>query len=382
VSRLTNGTPRLTDVVVVGGGVMGSAAAWALARRGVGVVLLERFGPGHTFGASHGRSRIYRSTYAQPHHQSLVAEARQLWGELERETGATVLHPGSGVASAAVGGQQRLREIAAAMARAGVPHEWLEPAAAESRWPGMRFPGPVLHEPHTAGRVDADAAVTALQAATEHAGGVVRHHRRVTAVEPDDDGVLVRSAAGATVRARAAVVAAGAWTADILGGGVRLPPLRVTQEQPAHFQPLSADLEWPAFTNDPNPAEGWPSGVYGLSSPGDGVKVGFHGTGPEVHPDSRDFTAEPGQLARLQEYVRRWLPGLDAEHPETISCTYTSTPTGEFVLDRIGPVVVAAGFSGHGFKSATAIGRVLADLALGAPAGAEAFALAAHATVR
>src|SRR4051794_41608200 len=80
---------------------MGSAAAWALARRGVGVVLLEQFGPGHTLGASHGRARIYRSTYAQPHHQSLVAEARELWRELEAETGRTVLHPRSRVATAA-----------------------------------------------------------------------------------------------------------------------------------------------------------------------------------------------------------------------------------------------------------------------------------------
>ena len=375
------GTPRLTDVVVVGGGVMGSATAWALARRGVGVVLLEQFGPGHTSGASHGRSRIYRSTYAQRHHQSLVAEARELWAELERETGTTVLHPGSGVATAAADGQERLREIAAAMDAAGVPYEWLTPAAAQARWPGMRFPGPVLHEPHTAGRVDADAAVTALQDATELAGGVVRHHRRVTAVEPDGDGVVVRLAAGAAVRGRAAVVAAGAWTADVLGDTVGLPPLRVTQEQPAHFRPLTPGLDWPAFTADPDPAEGWPSGVYGLSSPGEGVKVGFHGTGPEVHPDRRNFAAEPEQLALLQDYVRRWLPGLDAEHPEPVSCTYTSTPTGEFVLDRIGPVVVAAGFSGHGFKSAPAVGRLLADLALGAPVEVGPFSLAGHAVL-
>lgn len=359
---------------------MGSAAAWALARRGVGVVLLEQFGPGHALGASHGRSRIYRSTYPQPHHQALVAEARELWAQLEAETGTTLLHPGPGVATAAPGpGQDRLRAVAAAMDAAGVPYEWLSPTAAAERWPGLRFPGPVLHEPHTAGRVDADAAVTALQAAAATHDAVVRHHRRVTALEPDGEGVCVRSAAGAVVRARAAVVAAGAWTRDVLGDDVRLPPLRVTQEQPAHFRPLDPGLEWPAFTADPDPDEGWPSGVYGLSSPGEGVKVGFHGTGPECHPDARDFTAEPGQLALLQEYVRRWLPGLDADDPEPVSCTYTSTPTGEFVLDRIGPVVVAAGFSGHGFKSAPAIGRVLADLALGAPAGVEAFALGAHA---
>jgi sarcosine oxidase len=361
---------------------MGSAAAWALARRGVGVVLLERFGPGHSFGASHGRSRIYRSTYAQPHHQALIAEARQLWGELEAETGTTLLHPAPGVSTAGPTGVPRLREIAAAMDAAGVPYEWLSAAEAEGRWPGLRFPGPVLHEPHTAGRVDADAAVTALQSAAARHGAAVRHHRRVTAVEADGDGVLVRSAAGAAVRARSAVVAAGAWTGDVLGGLVRLPALRVTQEQPAHFAPVSPDLVWPAFTADPEPAEGWPSGVYGLSGPGEGVKVGFHGTGPECHPDARTFTAEPGQLGLLQEYVRRWLPGLDAEAPEPISCTYTSTGSGEFVLDRVGPVVVAAGFSGHGFKGATAIGRILADLALGAPARAPAFGLAAHAALR
>ena len=181
--------------------MMGSAAAWALARRGVDVVLLEQFGPGHTLGASHGSARIYRSSYAQPHHQALVAEARELWGELEQESGVRVLHPAPGVTTAEPAGLPRLREVAAALTAAGVPHEWLSAGEAEQRWPGMRFPGPVLFEPATAGRVDADTAVTALQGAAAGHGAVVRHHRRVTAVEVDGDGVLVRSAAGAAVRA-------------------------------------------------------------------------------------------------------------------------------------------------------------------------------------
>jgi sarcosine oxidase len=138
----------------------------------------------------------------------------------------------------------------------------------------------------------------------------------------------------------------------------------------------------PAFRNEPDAADGWPSSVYGLHSPAEGVKVGFHGTGPVCHPDARDFTAEPAQLVLLQEYVRRWLPGLDADTPEPISCTYTSTPTSEFVLDRVGPVVVAAGLCEHGFKSAPAVGRVFADLALGGPAGAEGFSLREHAALR
>ena len=359
---------------MVGGGVMGSAAAWSLARRGAEVLLLEQFGPGHLLGASHGRARIYRSTYAQPHHQALVAEARRLWSELEAETGTTLLHPGAGVATAGPGGQGRLREVAAAMERAGVPFEWLTAAQAEARWPGLRFPGPVLHEPLTAGRVDADAAVTALQTAAARSGAVVRHHRRVTAVEPGDDGVVVRCAAGAAVHAPVAVVTAGAWTSSLLGDRVALPPLRVTEEQPAHFRPVSPELVWPSFTVD---LDGRP-GVYGLPSPGDGVKVGFHGTGREVHPDRRSAVPDPVQVAELERYVRDRLPGLEPV-AEPVSCTYTSTPSGEFVLDRVGPVVVGAGFSGHGFKSAPAVGRVLADLALGLPADVRPFTLDTHA---
>lgn len=86
--------------------------------------------------------------------------------------------------------------------------------------------------------------------------------------------------------------------------------------------------------------------------------------GPEVDPDHRDFLPEPIQLAALSEYARQWLPGVDPDAFTPISCTYTTTPDANFVLDRLGPVVVATGFSGHGFKFVPAIGRVLADLAL------------------
>jgi sarcosine oxidase len=94
------------------------------------------------------------------------------------------------------------------------------------------------------------------------------------------------------------------------------------------------------------------------------VKVGFHGVGPVVDPDHRDFTAEPRQLAALQDYVREWVPGVDADALTPISCTYATTPDSNFLIDRIGPVAVAAGFSGHGFKFVPAIGRLLADLTI------------------
>lgn len=356
------------DHVVVGGGVMGSAAAWQLARRGRDVVLLERFGPGHAHGASHGSTRIYRTTYAEAEYLDLAQEALGLWRRLEDEAGVPLLDVTGGVSHAAPGtaSAARTRAVAAAFTARGVPHAWLDPHEAAARWPGLRFEGRVLHETTTAGRLHADRSVAALQAAAAAHGAEVRHRTPVRHLERVPGGVRVVTERGEVV-ARRVVVAVGAWSAgllvDVLGGhaAAPLPPLVVTQEQPAHFAIRNPGPDaWPSFTHDPGP--GWPSGVYGLAGP-EGVKVGFHGVGPVTDPDRRTYRPEPHQLARLRDYVRTWLPGLDPDADEPVSCTYTTTPDHDFVLDRRGPVVVAAGFSGHGFKFAPALGRVLADLA-------------------
>ena len=101
------------DVVVVGGGAMGSAAAWQLARRGLEVVLLERFGPGHRHGASHGASRIFRTSYADLVHIRLAQEAEAGWRELERATGTELLAVTGGVDH---GLHPHLDELAAGLA--------------------------------------------------------------------------------------------------------------------------------------------------------------------------------------------------------------------------------------------------------------------------
>lgn len=341
------------DHLVIGGGVMGSAAAWQLARRGRSVVLLERFEPGHAQGASHGASRIYRQTYDRAEYLDLTVEALGLWRELEDATGARLLTLTGGVSH----GEPSPSVLAAFEAR-GIPHEVLSPAAASERWSGLRFEGTVLHETRTAGRLHADRSVAALQSAAAALGADVRHGVRVLGLTVGSSGVVVETSDG-PLRAGRVVLAVGAWTSTLLG---RPAPLVVTQEQPAHFD-LAHPADWPSFTHRPLGAHPYPSGTYGLLTPGEGVKVGFHGVGPLTDPDHRSFTPEPGQLALLQRYAEQWLPGVDASNPHPISCTYTTTPDSDFILDRRGPLVVAAGFSGHGFKFGPAIGRVLADLA-------------------
>jgi sarcosine oxidase len=363
------------DVVVVGGGAMGSAAAWQLARHGVDVVLLERFSPGHANGASHGSSRIFRLTYADQVYIGIAKEAQELWTELEELTGTKVLTVTGGVDH---GTHPHLDDLKTNLDVAGIRSAWLTPDEASERWPGMRIDGRALFHPDS-GRLDADRSVAALQRSTVDHGGTVKHETPVISLKViDDDTVEVRSE-DATYRARRVIVCAGAWTTKLLGSLIDLPTLTVTQEQPAHFAPLNSTLEWPSFTHAfevaSRGADEFYGGVYGLQAPGEGVKVGFHGVGPVVDPDERDFLPEPGQLARLQEYARQWLPGVDPHAFTPISCTYTSTTDSHFILDRYGPLVVGAGFSGHGFKFVPAIGRILADLAVEGSAPDSRFSL-------
>lgn len=209
-------------VAVVGGGVMGSATAWHLATRGVEVVVLEQFGPGHVRGSSHGGSRIFRFAYEDLEYVAMAQRALEGWRRLEREAGETLLDVTGGIDHGPAGDIERL---AATMRSAGVPHEVLGGADAAARFPGMRFEERVLVHPD-GGRCRAGAAVAALHRLVE-----VRHDARVDSVGDLDADVVV--------------VAAGAWLPTLLPD-VSLPPLTVTREQVVHF-PSRLDVEWPSF---------------------------------------------------------------------------------------------------------------------------------------
>jgi sarcosine oxidase len=362
------------DTVVVGGGAMGSATAWQLAKRGREVVLLERFGPGHKNGASHGATRNFNVAYTDPVYQRMVAEAAVLWRELELSSGTELLtlvglvNHGAGVSP----------DSAEVMGALGARAEMLDVAEAGRRWPGIRFDTRVMFMPG-GGRVHADAAVLTLQAETQRLGGQVNHHTEVLSLTVrGDDRVEIRTN-NEIYLARQAVVTVGAWTTKLLGGAVALPTLVVTQEQPAHFAERDTAVPWPSFNHNRDLADArydyWYSNVYGMLTPGEGIKAGWHGVGPVMDPDARTFTPEPIQLAALQRYARDWLPGVDPDLFVDVSCTYTTSPDSNFVLDRVGPLVVGAGFSGQGFKFTPTIGRMLADLVEGVSRPDPIFAL-------
>lgn len=353
-------------VVVVGGGVIGAASAWNLAKRGHDVTLIEQFGPGHKNGASHGTSRIFRHAYADDYYVSLAARAYTLWREIENETATELLTLTGAVDH---GTPNIVEPRIEALARAGLASEVLEPRDAQKRWAGLKFDTTVLYHPD-AGRLHADRSVAAFTAAAGTLGARIEYGSPVRSISANEVSTDARTYAADHI-----VVAAGAWTQKVASSHVALPGLVTTQEQPAHFLP-TVGADWPSFIHHPG-AELQAEGIYGLAGE-EGVKIGEHGTGPVVDPDTRDFTPRPDGVDRLKNYARTWLPGVDAESATPLTCLYTTTPDSNFIVDRLGNLTVAGGFSGHGFKFAPAIGELVADLVDGKDPGTPLFRFGAR----
>jgi sarcosine oxidase len=338
------------DAVVVGAGVMGAATARGLARAGHQVVLLERFELGHARGSSHGRSRIFRFSYQDPMYARMAQQALPLWRELEEEAGQELLRTTGGIdLGPAVDGHAR------ALHACGAAFELLGGEELVERFPALNVPPEdrALFQPD-AGVVLADRAVAALIASAVDHGTDVRERTQVLGLTTREQGVEVSTPAE-TLRARVVVVTAGAWARGLLSGSGIDIPTRPTRETVAYFSlqddGLPTLVEW-----------GSPAG-YALPSPGQGIKAGEHGAGPEIDPDAEPAGPSQASVDRLRAWVRERFPAADPEPHHAETCLYTNTPDESFILDRRGPIVIGSPCSGHGFKFAPLIGERLARLA-------------------
>ena len=224
------------DVVIVGAGLAGSAAARALASRGRSVVLLEAFQPGHRRGSSHGSARIFRRAYPDPLYVRLTGQAQVLWRQLADEAGEELVTT-TGAVDYGPALPGTMHQI---MTGAGVPAELMKAEAAAERWPGMSFGGdPVLYHPD-GGVIDPERAMAAMRGIAAAGGAQICYGSPVLRVEADGAGATVHTA-DRSWRAPVVIVAAGAWLGPLLGGQVPLPPLAVTQVQAFHFAPRARD---------------------------------------------------------------------------------------------------------------------------------------------
>ena len=361
------------DAVIIGAGLAGSAAAWALARRGRSVVVLEAFQPEHRRGSSHGSARIFRRAYPDPLYVRLTGEAQRLWRQLADEAGEELILTTGGIDFGPAREQEKLYEILRA---SGVPAELLAPAAAAERWPCVAFGNdPVMFHPD-AGVIDAERAMSAMRALAEARGAQIHYRSPVLSMSASEAGAVVWTAEG-TWHAPAVVVAAGAWLEPLLGAQVPLPPLVVTQQQAFHFAPRASAGPRPVFIYR---GEAY---VYGLLAGRGGevpgaVKMGQHRYGPVTTGDDRDGIVSPAGREEVRAFVRNRLEYLDPDPVGEATCLYTSTATEDFILDRRGPFVICSACSGHGAKFAPLTGEIAADLACGGSPADPRFTLAAH----
>ena len=360
------------DVVIVGAGLAGSAAARAMARRGRSVVLLEAFEPGHRLGSSHGSARIFRRAYADPLYVRLTGEAQEQWRQLSDEADEELVVATGAVDYGPVREQEKMHEV---MTGLGVPAELMTAAAAAERWPGISFgPDPVLFHPD-GGVIDPERAMAAMRRIAAARGAQVFFGSPVLRVEAGEEEAAVHTADGSW-RAPVVIVAAGPWLEPLLGGQVPLPPLVVTQVPAFHFAPRDAG-PWPVLIcYDEVVRYGLPAGRDG-EVPG-AVKVGEHRGGTVTTGDGRDGIVSPAARERVRAFVSQQLRGLDPAPVGEVTCLYTSTANEDFILDRHGPFVVCSPCSGHGAKFAPLVGEIAADLACGGAAPEARFTLAAR----
>jgi sarcosine oxidase len=357
---------REYEYVVLGLGGFGSAVAYWLARKAGGEVLgLEQFELGHVRGESQDHSRIIRLSYHTPEYVELAKHAYRAWAEVERDSGEQLILRTGGLDFARRVSAIPLTNYSGSMDAAGVPYETLDAGEIMRRWPPFRLSDDIhgLYQPESGIAMAGKANATHQRMARGYGARLLE---RVHVSDIRADGGEIRlEVDGVTHRCRRLVIAAGAWSNQVLqsfGAGL---PLTVTQEQVTYFAtPHLADFQperFPIWIWMDDPC------FYGFPAFGEaGVKAGQDAGGQEVTADTRSFEPDQAALKRTKEFLARYLPTALGPILYTRTCLYTLTPDRDFVLDEVPghPEALLAIGGGHGFKFASLIGRILSELAI------------------
>jgi len=349
------------DAIVAGLGAHGSAAAYHLAKRGQRVLGFDRFARGHTLASFGGLSRIIRlSYYEHPSYVPLLIRAWDLWRELERESGETLLTQTGGLYLGPPEGDLVSGALASARLH-DLVHELLDNAELKRRYPLFEI------EREWIGIFDAQAgwlaperSVEAHLRVAERNGATLRFAEPIERWERDGDGVRVFSQKG-SYRCQRLVIAAGSWLPRLLPQ--LAPHLWVERNVLFWFEPrgeLDAFAKLPVYI-----VEDTDRMYYGFPyDPDNGLKMAGLHFGDRVDPDTVDREPSARDEERVRAWLRRRIPLANGERRRAQVCLYTNSPDGHFIIDREGPVTYASACSGHGFKFASAVGEILADLTI------------------
>lgn len=353
------------DLAVVGLGGVGSAVLQHAAERGLSVFGADQYPPAHTLGASHGKARMIRKAYFEdPAYVPLLLRAYELWSELERKSGRQVLRQ-TGVLIAGRPDSAIVTGVRASAELHGLPIETYDAAGLRQRFPMMRpFDDEVgVFEPE-AGVLHPELVVTAQLAVAKAAGAIARFSTRVLSWDRIDGAFSLRLDDGSEVQAKKLALCQGAWLDP---QRLRLPfEIVILRKIQAWFTPACDAFRagaCPAFMID-RPEIG--GRLYGFPDFGEGVKAAFHTGGEVTTMEQLDrIVAFDRDVAPIQRALEAWMPGAAARPRMATVCQYDMSRDEHFVIDAQPgepDIIVAGGFSGHGFKFVPVIGEIVADL--------------------
>lgn len=360
---------RAYDAIILGLGAMGSAAAYHLARRGRRVLGIDRFRPPHSLGSSHGHSRVIRKAYFEhPDYVPLLHRAYGLWRELEAEGGRTLLRTTGALMIGAETSEVVTGTIRSALEH-GLAHEVLRAHELQRRFPVFSPDEQTVgvYEPE-GGVLDPEACIeTHLSLASRH-GADLRFDQSVAGWRADKGRADVHLEGGACFSAEVLILATGAWSSGLLPD---LSPALLVERRVSTWLPMVSDRAT-FFGPSRLPVWVWevPEGVFygipALDGAGGGVKLGIHSGASECDPDSVLRTVDADDFRDLRRFLVGRIRWIEPSPIRATVCLYTMSPDGHFIVGRhpdCPEVLIAAGFSGHGFKFACLIGEVLAEFA-------------------
>jgi sarcosine oxidase len=358
------------DVIVIGLGGMGSAAAYQLAQRGQRVLGLDRHTAAHSQGSSHGRSRVIRQAYLEhPDYVPLLLRAYELWAQIEHETQQTLMTLTGGLMMGTAGSAVVTGSLLSAKDH-GLPYEILDATEIRRRYPPLHPSRETiaLYE-SKAGFVDPEATVNAHLDRAAQLGATLHFEEPVlnwTAAAQ----VTVTTAKG-TYEAERLVIAPGAWASELLQWQL---PLVVERQVLYWFEPIGGvepflSDRFPVYIWDLPGAESL-HGFYGFPAQGqgqEGVKVAFFYKGVPCTPETIDRQVDEAEIQQMRDCIVDKIPALNSRCLNAVTCMYTSTPDHHFVVGHhphYENVIIASPCSGHGYKFASVMGEILADLAI------------------
>ncbi len=352
------------DVIILGLGAMGSAAAYHFAKRGLRVLGLDRFAPPHSLGSSHGESRIIREAYYEhPLYVPLVQRAYELWAELEQQTrqqlflqtGGLMIGPENGSLVAGALLSARTHQLA---------HELLAAREIRRRYPAFHLPEEMaaVWEPR-AGVLFPEKCIAAHLHMAQRHGAQLHGEETAQAWQKEGSAILVTTNKG-KYAARKLVVSAGAWLPEFMHELAL--PLHCTRQPLFWFAPRAhaecfSSQNFPIYILEHEPQRYF----YGFPNLGAGCKAAIHHEGEATEAEHVRREVGTNEVLSLRRLLESFIPNANGALLKTAVCMYTNTPDAHFLLDfhpHDHDVLIVSPCSGHGFKFSSAIGELIAEL--------------------